>query len=221
MDCSLKETFVVIIKRRDSQFPSLKWSDHKPTEKHNPNISSSHKFLVVKGNYKWESGLNSIANNSHLIFLPRWAASLCLVHHLLLAIGTAHGGGEVNRNWICEPAQRIRCGEPSFVMGDSDSPTPVPSSDETIVRFEEENVIIDVSPGTEWQWWWWREWGEEDGSLTEPRECDALISFIDPLFSSELVEVYKHNDSNWPFSCFSHSSIGSYNDGCIFLLVSL
>lgn len=126
MDCSLKETFVVIIKRRDIQFPSLKWSDHKPTEKHDPNISSSHKFLVVKGNYKWESGLNSTVNNSRLIFVPRWAASLCLVHHLLLAIGTAHGGGEVNRNWICEPAQGKRCGGPSFVMGDSGSPTLVP-----------------------------------------------------------------------------------------------
>lgn len=38
--------------------------------------------------------------------------------------------------------------------------------------------------------------GEEEGSVTEPRECDVLISFIDPLCSSELVGVYEHKGSN-------------------------
>lgn len=43
------------------------------------------------------------------------------------------------------------CGEPSVVTDDSCPPTLVPHNDETAVYFEEENVIVDFSPRTEWQ----------------------------------------------------------------------
>lgn len=100
-------------------------------------------------------------NQSHLIFLPRGAASLWIVHHLLLAMGRAPCWGEAKQNWIWKPAQGKIYDEPSFVIGDSGSPTLVPHNDETIVWFREENVIVAFSPGTGCRRWWWRWRGAE------------------------------------------------------------